>query len=160
MPHIAPLIPYIYVRARNVAEGIDTHEERLPNGPVLPSAQGSSLNLMGKVSKTRPLSKMKAGKTWKQTTTIVLSMRCGAFGLCTRCRRILGCSADYPPPPLDSSLLYRCQRIRKGWCGCGNRLAEKERQNRRPFHISGRFYMGKHLKAEILLVANFLLNIR
>ena len=25
-------------------------------------------------------------------------MRCGAFGLCTRCRRILGCSADYPPP--------------------------------------------------------------
>ena len=62
--------------------------------------------------------------------------------------------------PLDSSPLYRCQRIRQGWCGCGNRLAEKERQNRRPFHISGRFYMGKHLKAEILLVANFLLNIR
>ena len=27
-------------------------------------------------------------------------MRCGAFGLCARCRRILGCSADYPPPPL------------------------------------------------------------
>lgn len=27
-------------------------------------------------------------------------MLCGAFGLCTRCRRILGCSADYPPPPL------------------------------------------------------------
>ena len=26
-------------------------------------------------------------------------MRCGAFGLCTRCRRILGCSADYPSPP-------------------------------------------------------------
>ena len=25
-------------------------------------------------------------------------MRCGAFGLCARCRRILGCSADYPPP--------------------------------------------------------------
>ena len=43
--------------------GLHTHEERLPNGPVLPSAQGSSLNLMGKVSKTRPLSKMKAGKT-------------------------------------------------------------------------------------------------
>lgn len=152
---------HIYTYAREtLPKGLHTHEERLSNGPVLPSAQGSSLNLMGKVSKTRPLSKMKAGKTWKQTTTIVLSMRCGAFGLCTRCRRILGCSADYPPPPLDSSLLYRCQRIRKGWCGCGNRLAEKERQNRRPFHISGRFYMGKHLKAEILLVANFLLNIR
>ena len=25
-------------------------------------------------------------------------MRCGAFGLCARCRRIIGCSADYPPP--------------------------------------------------------------
>lgn len=30
--------------------------------------------------------------------TIVLPMRCGAFGLCARCRRIIGCSADYPPP--------------------------------------------------------------
>ena len=32
--------------------------------------------------------------------TIVLTMRCGAFGLCARCRRIIGCSAGYPPPPL------------------------------------------------------------
>lgn len=64
---------HIYTYAREtLRKGLHTHEERLPNGPVLPSAQGSSLNLMGKVSKTRPLSKMKAGKTWKQTTTIVL----------------------------------------------------------------------------------------
>ena len=64
---------HIYTYAREtLRKGLHTHEERLPNGPVPPSAQGSSLNLMGKVSKTRPLSKMKAGKTWKQTTTIVL----------------------------------------------------------------------------------------
>lgn len=147
--------------------GLHTHEERLPNGPVLPSAQGSSLNLMGKVSKTRPLSKMKAGKTWKQTTTIVLYRLAHRLANALRCFWLVRPLPKNPwllrrlsSPPLDSSLLYRCQRIRNGWCGCGNRLAEKERQNRRPFHISGRFYKGKHLKVEILLAASFLLNIR